>query len=213
MNGTGGKLRFSLAVKTRRSLMSVENHSHHGPETLSDKIYTETGVNAAKCYQCGKCSAGCPLAEDMDFPPSVIMRLLQTGLPENEEKALKSYSIWLCLACETCYARCPMEIDIPKVADYLRHESLSRKIANPKSKDIISFHRAFLDSIKYTGRLYEMGLIADYKARTRHLIQDVNLAPGMYFKGKLHIIPERIIKLDLMKKIFSKTLGSKEKAR
>jgi heterodisulfide reductase subunit C len=58
-----------------------------------------------------------------------------------------------------------------------------------------------------------MGLIADYKARTRHLIQDVNLAPGMYFKGKLHIIPERIIKLGLMKKIFSKTVGSKEKAR
>jgi heterodisulfide reductase subunit C len=135
------------------------------------------------------------------------------GLPENEEKALKSYSIWLCLACETCYARCPMEIDIPKVADCLRHESLRCKIANPKSKDIISFHRAFLDSIKYTGRLYEMGLIADYKARTRHLIQDVNLAPGMYFRGKLHIIPERIIKLGLMKKIFSKTLENKEKAR
>jgi len=193
--------------------MSVENHSHHGPETLSDKIYAETGVNAARCYQCGKCSAGCPLAEDMDFPPSVIMRLLQTGLPINEEKALKSYSIWLCLACETCYARCPMEIDIPKIADCLRHESLRRKKANPKSKDIISFHRAFLDSIKYTGRLYEMGLIADYKARTRHLIQDVNLAPGMYIKGKLHIIPERIKNLRLMKKIFSKTLESKEKTR
>lgn len=193
--------------------MSVENHSHHGPATLSEKIHTQTGVNAAKCYQCGKCSAGCPLAEDMDFPPSVIMRLLQTGSPENEEKALKSYSIWLCLACETCYTRCPMEIDIPKIADSLRQESIRRKIANPKSRDIIQFHRAFLDSIKYTGRLYEMGLIADYKMRTRHLIQDVNLAPGMYFKGKLHIIPETIKHLGLMKKIFSRTIEHKEKAR
>ena len=192
--------------------MSVENHSHHGPETLSDKIFKQTEVNSFRCYQCGKCSAGCPLAEDMDFPPSVIMHLLQTGTPENEEKVLRSLSIWLCLACETCYTRCPMEIDIPKIADYLRQESLRRKIANPKAKDIIRFHRAFLDSIKYTGRLFEVGLIADYKLRSRHLMQDVILAPGMFFRGKLHLVPEMIKSKGLMRKIFSKTLHSKERA-
>ena len=49
-----------------------------------------------------------------DYPPSVIMRMLQTGNPVLEDKVLRSFSIWVCLTCEMCFARCPMSIDIPK---------------------------------------------------------------------------------------------------
>lgn len=187
----------------------MSNDTPHGattPSTLGDKLQEHTGVAVNKCYQCGKCSAGCPLCSDMDHPPSVIMRMLQTGLPRHEEKVLKSLSIWLCLTCETCYTRCPMEIDIPKAMDYLRVESLKEKKVHKKAQDIISFHRAFLDSIHYTGRLYEVGMIADYKTRSQHFLQDVLLAPLMYVKGKLSLFPELVKNRTILKKIFHNTM-------
>jgi heterodisulfide reductase subunit C len=91
-----------------------------------------------------------------------------------------------------CFARCPMSIDIPKMMDFLREKSVNEKKANPKAKEIIAFHRSFLDSIKYTGRLYEIGLFVDYKARTLKILDDLALAPKMMKRGKLNIIPELI---------------------
>jgi len=190
--------------------MSTDLHQHHGPQTLADQVRAGSSVAVARCYQCGKCSAGCPLAADMDYPPSLIMHMLQLGLPALEDKVLRSLTIWLCLACETCYTRCPMEIDIPKMMDVLRHEALRQKKAHRRAKDIIAFHRAFLDPVRYTGRLYEIGMIASYKARSWHLLQDVLLAPFMYLKGKIHLIPERIKDRAQLRRIFARTLKNKE---
>ncbi len=53
---------------------------------LGTELLEQTEVKVTHCYQCGKCSAGCPLAEEMDYPPSLVMRMLQTGNPELEEK-------------------------------------------------------------------------------------------------------------------------------
>jgi heterodisulfide reductase subunit C2 len=186
----------------------MSSGTHHEVEThsLADEIMKHRHISAAKCYQCGKCSAGCPLSEEMDYPPSVIMRMLQAGMPEYEEKILRSYTIWLCLTCEMCFARCPMEIDIPGVMDYLREESFKQDITNPKAKNIISFHKAFLDTINYTGRLYELGLLIDYKMRSLKLMQDMALAPETFMKGKMHIFPEMIKERKKMDKIFKKTL-------
>ena len=171
--------------------MSTESH-HVSATVLQAGILENTGVSVTKCYQCGKCSAGCPLAEEMDFPPSYVMRMLQTGDPEMEEKVLRSFSIWVCLTCEMCFARCPMSIDIPQMMDYLRQKSLREKKVHPEAKKILAFHRSFLDSIKYTGRLYEIGLLVDYKARTLKVMQDMVLAPKMLSRGKLNIFPEMI---------------------
>jgi len=154
------------------------------------EIKSNTNVNVNRCYQCGKCSAGCAVAEEMDYPPSRVMRMLQTNDVENYRKILSSESVWLCVSCQNCLTRCPMEIDIPHLMDYLRGKAIQEKTVNKKSKNILSFHRAFLDSVKYTGRLYEIGLIADYKARTFNILQDMDVAPKMFAKGKLPIIPE-----------------------
>jgi heterodisulfide reductase subunit C2 len=192
--------------------MRSDTHVQHDRQTLADRVLEKTGVDVARCYQCGKCSAGCPLAGDMDFPPSQIMHLLQLrDFPEYAEQALRSHTIWLCLTCEICYARCPMDLDIPKLMDALRSESLAQKKTNPKAKDIISFHRAFLDSVRYTGRLFEMGQIVDYKLRSRHFLQDLLQAPWMFFVGKLHLFPERVRGRSLLARIFAKTLKAKEK--
>ena len=126
-----------------------------------------------------------------------------------EEKVLRSYSIWLCLSCEQCISRCPMEIDIPKMMDYLRQVSYKKKMVNPRAKNIVRFHKAFLDSIRTTGRLSEFGLTVDYKLRSLKMMQDLTLVPSMISRGKLGFIPEMIKGTKEMAKIFAKTTGLK----
>ena len=159
---------------------------------LSKKVRQQTDVNVIECYQCGKCTAGCPVADKMDLRPSVIMRMLQSGDEKEMAEILRSQSIWLCLTCETCYSRCPMELDIPKVMDYLRQCSLAEGKVHKDARDIVAFHKSFLNSIESNGRLHEIGLVVDYKLHTGNLLQDVTTAPGMFSRGKLHILPERI---------------------
>jgi heterodisulfide reductase subunit C len=180
-------------------------------ESQITDLKSHTGVEVMRCYQCGKCTAGCVLASEMNYPPSYLMRLLQTGTKENYEKVLFSNSIWLCLNCENCLGRCPMEIDIPKMMDYLRTQSIETNKLHPDSKPIISFHQSFLDSIKQTGRLYEFGLIAAFKARTFRFAQDLSIAPSMFLKGKLHLLPEKIKDRRNMKRIFAQTIENAKK--
>lgn len=174
------------------------------------EIKSHTDVNVNRCYQCGKCSAGCAVNEEMDFPPSVVMRMLQTNDTENYNEILHSQSIWLCVSCQNCLTRCPMQIDIPKLMDYLREQALEKGTVNKKSKKIISFHNSFLDSVKYTGRLYEIGLVAGYKMRTFNILQDMNVAPGMFVKGKLPLLPEMVKDKKQVSAIFSKTKKEKK---
>lgn len=175
---------------------------------MSD-IKSHTGINLNRCYQCGKCSAGCAVNEEMDFPPSVVMRMLQTADEDNYKEILHSQSIWLCISCENCLTRCPMQIDIPRLMDYLREQALETKTVNKKSKKIISFHNSFVDSIKMTGRLYEIGLVAGYKLRTFNILQDMDVAPVMFLKGKLPILPEMVKDKKHIASIFSKTSNKK----
>jgi heterodisulfide reductase subunit C2 len=189
--------------------MSHSSHASDHATGLAHQVREATGESAFRCYQCGKCSAGCPLAEEMDVPPSQILRLLQVGLPDMEKEALLAYSIWVCLTCETCAARCPQEVDIPRVMEYLRQESLRRGTMHPRAKDILAFHRSLLDSVRRSGRLHEVSLIAAYKLRTGHLFQDVMAAPGMLARGKLSLLPHSIDGKQEVARIFERTAEGK----
>ena len=76
-----------------------------------------SGQNLMDCYQCGKCSAGCPVVEAMDILPNQIIRLAQLGL---EEELLNSKTIWLCASCITCTSRCPKGVDVARIMEALR---------------------------------------------------------------------------------------------
>lgn len=146
-------------------------------------------VDVHACYQCGRCSAGCPIGDFFDIDVMKAVRLAAYG---QEEKLLDSKTIWLCAACETCATRCPNNIDITALMDVLR-ELAFRKDVEPAEPNIASFHQSFLGSIKRWGRAWEVGLIAGYKARSKDFFSDLRLGIKMLLKGKLkfshHSIP------------------------
>jgi heterodisulfide reductase subunit C len=74
------------------------------------------------CYHCHKCTAGCPVVQDMQYGPDRILRMVQFG---DADKLLSSSDIWLCASCETCGTRCPNQIDIARVMDALRQIALA----------------------------------------------------------------------------------------
>ena len=184
-------------------------HINSSKKSLNNELVVNLGINPACCYQCGKCSAGCPLAEDMDFTSNTVMRMLQIEEDNLDKELLQSQAIWLCASCEMCIARCPMQIDIPKIMDYLRQQSLAKGLQNKSAKkNIVSFHRSFLDMIRFTGRSYEVGMIAGYKLRSKKFLQDLTLAPKMFLKGKLPVIPEVVKDRKNIKRIFKHKLNN-----
>jgi heterodisulfide reductase subunit C2 len=166
--------------------------SSKGRISLSEELLHATGQSVARCYQCGKCSAGCPLATESDHPPSQLIRLLQLRDPALDERAVSSLAIWLCLTCNTCSARCPQEVDLPRIMDFLRERSHERQTIHPQARRIVSFHESFLGTVRHTGRLFELGMIADYKRRSLKLFQDILLAPQLLLRGKLGFLPHRV---------------------
>ena len=89
--------------------------------------------------------------------------------------------------------------------DFLRQRSIREKKTNRKAANIVAFHKSFLNSIRYTGKLFELGLILDYKRQSLNLMQDLSLAPRMISRGKLHFIPEIIKGRARLAEIFKKT--------
>ena len=81
------------------------------------KLEELSGQNLLSCYQCGKCSAGCPVVSDMDILPSQIIRYAQMGLAE---ELFQSKAIWICASCFTCNTRCPKGINIAEVIEAIR---------------------------------------------------------------------------------------------
>jgi heterodisulfide reductase subunit C len=102
-------------MRTRISAALVQGEFVRQVEAIS-------GESILACNQCGKCSAGCPVAFDFDLLPSQVIRLVQLGI----EEVLESQAIWTCAACLTCVARCPKGIDLPRIMEALRLISMQR---------------------------------------------------------------------------------------
>ena len=88
------------------------------------KIEELSGQNLLACYQCGKCSAGCPAAKAMDILPNQIIRYAQLGFKDD---LLSCNAIWMCASCLTCNSRCPKGINIAEIIEALRQYLLRQR--------------------------------------------------------------------------------------
>jgi heterodisulfide reductase subunit C len=167
---------------------------------LVDEVQQRSGTAVSACFQCHKCSTGCPIGPDMDYLPSQIMRLVHLGA---ESEVLGSQAIWLCASCAACTTRCPMDIDIAGVMDALRIMAIDRQTALPDAHGR-EFHRSFLGSVRRHGRVYEMGMMTAYKLRTGDLLADVGKVPQMLAKGKLALLPHRSGSVGQVREVFER---------
>lgn len=153
------------------------------------------------CYHCHKCTAGCPVADEMSYGPDRVLRLIQLG---ERERLLTSSDIWICASCETCGTRCPNEIDIARVMDALRQMAISEGavIAEP---DAIRFHRLFLAVLQRVGRMHEATLLSLYLLWTRKVLGYVRIGSKMIVKGKAPLIPHPVRARGDVKRIFEGT--------
>jgi heterodisulfide reductase subunit C len=97
-----------------------------------DKVKELSGENIDLCFQCGACSSGCPMTQEMDYLPSKVIRMTQLGL----EEALDSKTIWVCTTCFNCEVRCPRGIDIANVMEALRTMVLRKKYNRVNLEDL-----------------------------------------------------------------------------
>lgn len=167
-------------------------------KTFLSEVIEVSGQNLQACYQCQKCSAGCPVAYAMDILPNQILRHIQY---DHREKVLGSKTIWICASCYTCSVRCPNDIDIARIMDSLREIALRSGI-QPGEKEIPLFHSVFLDTIRSKGRIHELSLILQFKSKTKEFFKDVGLGWKMYRKGKIKLFPSKFGGGKELKEIF-----------
>ncbi|HUV63213.1 MAG TPA: 4Fe-4S dicluster domain-containing protein [Sedimentisphaerales bacterium] len=152
---------------------------------LAEAVLRESGQNVNLCYQCRKCTAGCPISYAMDYTPAQLIHAIRLGM---DDLVLASKTMWLCASCETCTTRCPQEVDVAKVMDAVKITALRRGI-KPAIPQVAAFYKAALANIKKCGRMYEMGMIIGLKLRTFEFFKDAGMGMKMFRKGKLKMVP------------------------
>jgi len=161
---------------------------------LAREIRERSGENVFLCYQCKKCTAGCPVAPYFDLTPNEVLRACQFG---QADLVLNSRTISICAACETCSTRCPQGIDIARIMDELEIMAQDMGIKS-KAPTVPMFYKSANRGIDWFGRMWELGLMAELYIREffageldfgQLFKYDITTAVKMLRSGKLKILP------------------------
>ena len=183
-------------VKKKKMLLSAETMDVN----FVRKVEALSGTSVRRCFQCGKCSAGCPMATFMDHPPNRVVRLLQLG---QWQRILAGRSIWYCASCETCSTRCPNKVHLASIMDALR--KLSWDAEGPSKESYVQLaNKLFLQNIRTYGRQYEMRLAAVFNVKSGQFLKDLMLGPKLITKGKLKMFHQKNKNISEIEKIFGR---------
>lgn len=149
------------------------------------------------CFQCRKCTNGCPVTFAMDLYPDEVIRMVILG---QRETVLTCETIWVCAACETCTTRCPNDVKIAELMDCLKEMALGEDVPSSQPR-ISALHKAFLENIKKWGRLHETTFLPAYLFKSGKFLEmwssgtwryDLNLSRQMLSKRRLSLMPKSI---------------------
>ena len=152
------------------------------PMALRHEFEALTGHDVNLCFQCGKCSAGCPMAERMDLKPAQVVHYIRLG--RSEEVVLNSQAIWLCLGCETCSSRCPQQVEPAAAMNAARILAL-RRGRKPAVREVGIYYRAFVNNMRLNGEIHDASVVAITHALTGHPFDDLPLAWKLFTRGRV----------------------------
>jgi heterodisulfide reductase subunit C len=131
------------------------------------------GERFMRCFSCGTCVAGCPVAGRTEsYNPRRIVRMALLGM---RHQVLTSEFVWLCSTCYTCYERCPQDVHIPELMNAIRNIAV-------REGHIPAAFRQQAELLRDHGRLYE---ITDFENQRR---ADHGLPPIEEQGGDVHRI-------------------------
>ena len=139
-------------------------------------------VSADVCFQCNRCTAGCPLVSAMDLTPAQVVHHLLLG---DWDAVLESEAIWVCVHCETCTARCPQEVDISKLFNAARVIAW-REGRVAKDQAIATYFASFLENLYLYGRSAELPLTVICKLKSENYLRDFRLGLRLIARGRLN---------------------------
>ena len=166
-------------------------------DRLLERIEAQGPFQAGACFQCRKCTNGCPVTFAMDIYPDEVIRMVILG---QRETVLACQTIWVCAACETCTTRCPNEVKIAELMDCLKELAILAGVPSSQPQ-ILALHEIFLENIKKHGRLYESTLLPIYLLKSGEFLNrwstgtwryDLSLGVKMLSKGRLPLMPKSI---------------------
>lgn len=82
--------------------------SHRADPRFLAELHRYGAVNIEACFNCGNCTAVCPLSSGSESFPRRMIRYAQIGM---REKVLSSKELWMCYYCGECTATCPRQAD------------------------------------------------------------------------------------------------------
>jgi ferredoxin/nitrate reductase gamma subunit len=88
-----------------------------------DELGQYGDVNIQSCFNCGNCTAVCPLSsEDENFPRRMI-RYAQLGM---KDRLLSNKELWMCYNCGECTTTCPRQADPGEFMAAARRYAIAR---------------------------------------------------------------------------------------
>lgn len=82
------------------------------------------------CFQCIRCTSGCPSMKMLELKPHEIVSLVRLGLIDD---VVKSGIIWSCALCLKCKERCPQEVAPVDLVLALRNLAVEMEAKVPES--------------------------------------------------------------------------------
>jgi Fe-S oxidoreductase len=158
----------------------------------------------AACYQCGTCTAICPL----NVPVRTIIRGAQVGI---KELAIRD-TLWQCATCKQCEVSCPRGVDITGVIHSLRGISYGERKVPAKLESAL--WRVFEEGTAWEGKKNERGRWAEglnvkVGGPARHLLY---LDDATSFDPRLQRIAHSLVSIFSVTGTDFAILGDKEKS-
>lgn len=152
---------------------------------LLDELKDYGAINPEACFNCGNCSAACPLTTSEHSFPRRTIRLVQMGL---RERLLTSIDPWLCYFCGDCSRKCPRRAEPAETMMAARRWLIAHYDQSGKARKLYTSERSVAGAI-LKAALVPLTLLLAFHLLTggRHIVTDRvvlnEFAPVMWVWG------------------------------